>query len=76
MNNNECKRNALRTLIIRFTQYIRIFELISVFLSLLGGQEEYILSYETVTQQEGECLLLLWIYFIVVNITSFNCVGV
>uniref|UniRef100_A0A8C1DJA8 Disks large homolog 1 n=1 Tax=Cyprinus carpio carpio TaxID=630221 RepID=A0A8C1DJA8_CYPCA len=29
-----------------------IFELISVFLSLLGGQEEYVLSYETVMQQE------------------------
>uniref|UniRef100_A0A671T9U1 Disks large homolog 1-like n=1 Tax=Sinocyclocheilus anshuiensis TaxID=1608454 RepID=A0A671T9U1_9TELE len=36
----------------RFTQYIIICELISVFLSLLGGQEEYVLSYETVTQQE------------------------
>uniref|UniRef100_A0A673KAA5 Disks large homolog 1 n=1 Tax=Sinocyclocheilus rhinocerous TaxID=307959 RepID=A0A673KAA5_9TELE len=32
--------------------YIIICELISVFLSLLGGQEEYVLSYETVTQQE------------------------
>uniref|UniRef100_A0A8C1Z612 Disks large homolog 1 n=1 Tax=Cyprinus carpio TaxID=7962 RepID=A0A8C1Z612_CYPCA len=29
-----------------------IFELISVFLYLLGGQEEYVLSYETVMQQE------------------------
>uniref|UniRef100_A0A672M4X5 Discs, large homolog 1 (Drosophila) n=1 Tax=Sinocyclocheilus grahami TaxID=75366 RepID=A0A672M4X5_SINGR len=36
----------------RFTQYIIICELISVFPSLLGGQEEYVLSYETVTQQE------------------------
>lgn len=59
-----------------YTVHKDFCEFISVFLSLLGGQEEYILSYETVTQQEGECLLLLWIYFIVVNITSFNCVGV
>lgn len=48
------------------TQYMRIFELISVFLSLLGGQEEYVLSYETVTQQEGECPSL-WLSFIMVH---------
>lgn len=52
--------------LIRFTPYIRIFELISVFLSLLGGQEDYVLSYETVTQQEGECLSL-WLSFILVH---------
>ncbi len=60
------QKKCIWTLNIRFTQYIRIFKFISVFLSLLGGQEEYVLSYETVTQQEGECLSL-WIYFIVVH---------
>lgn len=53
MNSNECKRNAFEHQI--YTVHI-IFELISVFLYLLGGQEEYVLSYETVMQQEGECL--------------------